>query len=166
MKNNQGFSLIELILYIAITSVILVIVSQFMGGILESRVKNRTIAEVEQQGVQIMETITQTIRNAQAITSPSQGNNYSALTLDVVNVVDDPTIFDLSAGVVRIKEGTAVAIGLNNSVVEVSNLTFDNLSKTGTPGLVRVEFTIDYINNSGRQEFDWSKTFYGSASLR
>ncbi|MBI5222371.1 MAG: prepilin-type N-terminal cleavage/methylation domain-containing protein [Candidatus Magasanikbacteria bacterium] len=163
---KKGFTLVELLLYASITSVMLLVISVFLSTLLESRVKNQTIAEVEQQGTQVMQLITQTARNAEAITSPATGASASSLTLDVVTVASDPTIFDLSGGVIRIKEGAGTATALTNSRVTASALTFQNLSRTSTPGTIRIMFTLTYVNSSGRNEYTYAKTFYGSASLR
>jgi len=165
-NSKRGFTMIELILYVALASVLLMATSAFLGVVLESRVKNQTISEVETQGMQTMHTILQTIRNAEAITSPTQGANATSLTLNVVNASNDPTIFDVSSGALRIKEGVGATISLTNSRVTASDVTFTNLSRTDTPGIVRVEFTLSLVNNSGRNEYDYSKTFISSASLR
>jgi len=93
---NQGFTLIELLLYVGIASIILIVTTLFLGVLLESRVKNQAISEIEQQGLQLMQIITQTTRNAENISSPTAGNSSSTLSLDVINTSKDPTVFDLS----------------------------------------------------------------------
>lgn len=166
LKIQNGFTLIELLLYISIASIMLLVISVFLSTLLESRVKNQTIAEVEQQGLQVMQIITQTARNAEAITSPALGASTPSLTLDVIAVVSDPAIFDLASGVIRIKEGAGSATALTNSRVTASALTFQNLSRASTPGTVRIQFTLTHSNPSGRNEYNFSKTFTGSATLR
>jgi type II secretory pathway pseudopilin PulG len=169
MNKNEmspGFTLIELLLYISIAAFMLLTISFFLGTLFESRIKNQTIVEVEQQGLQVMQTITQATRNAEAINSPAIGENSSSLSLDVVTLTDDPTVFDLSDGEVRVTEGASLPVSLTNSRVGVSALTFKNLSRTGTPGIIRVQFTITHLSPEGRSEYNYEKTFYGSASIR
>ncbi len=163
---SKGFTLVELLLYISIVSAMILSVSAFLPLLMASRVKNQTIAEVEQQGMQGMNLITQTIRNAQTITSPTIGTSASSATLDVVTASLDPTIFDLSGGAIRITEGAGLAIALTNSRVTASSLTFYNLSRADTPGTIRIQFTLTHVNPSGRNEYEYAKTFYGTASLR
>lgn len=163
---QRGFTLIELLLYVAIAGVIMLAISVLLGMLLQSRVKNQTIAEVEQQGLAAMQLITQTARNAETITSPAIGASSASLTLDVVTVASDPAIFDLASGVIRSQEGTGAVDSLTNPRVTASALTFQNLSRPGTPGTVRVQFTLTHVNPSGRNEYDFNKTFYGSATLR
>ena len=166
LQASAGFTLIELLLYVGIASIILLVTSLFLSTLLQSRIKNQTIAEVEQQGLQVMQFITQTARNAEAITSPATGVSASSLTLDVITVANDPAIFDLSGGVIRITEGVGSAVPLTNSRVTVSALTFQNLSRATTPGTIRIQFTINHINPEGRNEYNFTKTFTGSATLR
>lgn len=166
LKATKGFTLIEILLYISISAVILLSISVFFSMLLQSRIKNQTIAEVEQQGLAVMQLITQTARNAEAITLPTQGASASSLTLDVVEVANDPIIFDIASGVIRITEGAGSALPLTNFRVTASTLTFQNLSRTGTPGAIRIQFILTHINPEGRNEYNFSKIFYGSASLR
>ena len=165
-KSQQGFTLIELLLYIAISSVILLVISVFLSTLLESRVKNQTIAEVEQQGVQVMQMITQTLRNADIINSPATGASASSLSVNTYTAGNNSTIFDLSGGVIRIKESAGAVVSLNNARVTASALTFQNLSRASTPGTVRISFTLTSVNSSGRNEYNFTKTFTGSATLR
>ena len=166
LQANSGLTLIELLLYVAVSSAILLIASLFLQILLESRVKNQTIAEVEQQGLQVMQLITQTARNAEAITSPSQSANDQSLTLDVITAANDPTVFDLADGAIRIKEGAGAVIPLTNSRVTASALTFQNLSRANTSGIIRIQFTLTHVNPEGRNEYNFTKIFTGSAALR
>ncbi|MBN1778639.1 MAG: prepilin-type N-terminal cleavage/methylation domain-containing protein [Candidatus Buchananbacteria bacterium] len=166
MVNKKGFTLIELLLYVAISSFLLLVISVFLSILLQSRIKNQVIAEVDQQGVQIIQIITQAIRNADIINSPTQGVNSTSLSLNTYNVGNNPTVFSLNSGVVRMTEGAGIAVDLNNSRVAVSNLSFYNLARTDTPGLIRISFDLTYINSSGRNEYDFSRTFYASAAVR
>ena len=166
MNYQKGFTLIELLLHLAISSLLLLASLMFIWTLLEARVKNQTIAEVETQGQQILTQITQIVRNAEAITTPSVGASGASLTLDVVESGSDPTTFSLSSGTVTITEGTGSPVNLNNNLVEVTSLNFSNLSRADTPGTVQISFTVSYSSDSNQNQYDYSKTFYGTASLR
>lgn len=165
-KTCKGFTLIELLLYVSIASIIVFTTASLLRFTLESRVKNQTIAEVEQEGTQVIQLITQTIRNSTSINSPTIGNSSSSLSVNVVTGANSPTVFDLSSNAIRIKEGLGSAVNLTSSKVIVTNLNFQNLSRTGTPNSIRVSFTITYINSSGRNEYSFTQNFYGSSNLR
>lgn len=166
LQTIKGFTLIELLLYISISAVILLAISFFLSLLLQSRIKNQTIAEIEQQGLQVIQMITQTARNAEAIILPAQDSSAFSLTLDVIAAANDPTVFDLSSGAIRITEGVGSAIPIINSRITASGLTFQNLSINNTPGTVRIQFTLTHKNSESRNEYSFSKTFIGSAALR
>lgn len=161
MKSQNGFTLIELLLYVSILAVILLTVSGFLFVILQSQAKNQTIAEVEQQGAFIMQLVTQSTRNATAINSPADGASAATLSINTTTAANNPTVFDLASGVLRVKEGSAAVVPLTNSRVTVSNLTFTNLE-----GAIRIQFTLAAVNPGGRNEFNYSQNFYGSAEVR
>lgn len=165
-KSLTGFTLVELLLYLGLAAIMVLVIATFFGTMLEARVQNQVIAEVESQGATVLQRITQTIRNADNITSPAIGASASSLTLDMVPIGIDPTVFNLASGVIRITEGAGSAVALTNSRVTVSALTFRNLSRISTPGTIRIQFTLTYVNPSNRQEYNYARTFYGSASLR
>ncbi len=170
MKKNHltraGFTLLELILYVGISSIILIITSLFLSTIIQSRVKNQTIAEVEQQGLQVMQIITQATRNADNINSPATSTSAAIFSMNTIISLNNPTVFGLATGTIRIKEGSATAVNITNSRVIASGLTFQNLSRPSTPGTIRIQFTLTHANPEGRNEYSFSKTFIGSATLR
>lgn len=166
MKKEAGFTLIELLLYISLVSIMIFSIVTLYMGLVAARVKNQAVGEVEQQATQVIQIITQTARNATAINSPSLNSSGTLLSLAVVDGTKNPTVFDSSAGVMRITEDAGSAAALTSGSVVVSGLTFSNLSSSGSPGTVRVQFTLTFVNPSGRNEYDYSKTFYGSASIR
>lgn len=327
---QYGYTLIELLLYVSILGSLLIAVSMYFALTADSRVKNQSIVEVDQQGALLMEQIAQTIRNADSITSPAVGATGDSLTLVVPTGSLSPTIisndgsggsgggtsvlgydqdggttdslngnhinatrfvasvsgtvttlharvgsvdaspsdkaqmaiysgelspstflessvttiltpnawntftinpttitagttywlayntntgsaaqnnlryhvgtsgqsmfqtqtynswpsswlgtyqdveFSMyatvsttgSVGAAQIKEGAAAAIPITNSKVLVSNLSFKNLSRPGTPGIVQISFTISRANPNGRNEYSYEKTFTTSVAVR
>jgi hypothetical protein len=165
-KSKSGFTLLEVILYSFMAALILSTVTVFLGTILASQIKNQTIAEVEQQGVQIMQIMTQSLRNAKTINSPPQGTASSTLSINGLDAAANPATFNLAGDVITMREGANPEIPLTSGRISASNLTFQNLSRAATPGSVRISFTLSRINASGRNEYDFTKTFITSASLR
>ena len=163
---EQGFTLVEFVIYVAIFSIIALAIMSFSSAILKPKAKTMVVTEVDQQGNQYLQILTQTIRNAELVNSPGKGVSASSLSLDVVNVSNDPTIFDVNSGILQIKEGAALAVPLTTDRVTVSNLTFKNLTKKRGFGSVRINFTITYNNTSGAPEYSYQKDFYATADLR
>lgn len=166
MTNQKGFTLIELLLYMAVSGIVLLALSVFFSIILQARVKNETMAEVDQQGAAVMAALTQTIRNAQEISLPVPGVSAASLTLVVDDVGLTPKVYAVSGEVMTVTEGAASPVALTNSHVIVSELLFENLTSAGSPGNIKVTFTLSRVTVSGRHEYDYARTFVGSASLR
>jgi prepilin-type N-terminal cleavage/methylation domain-containing protein len=169
MKNRgrqAGFTLIELLLYVAIVGSLLLSVTAFFSVALEARIKSRTIAEINQQGSAAMDYMLQTIRTSTSITTPVAAGSGSSLTIVVPTASLSPTIFNLSGTTLQVKEGAAAAVSMTSADVQVSSITFKNLTRSGTNGIVQVSFTMSYTNPSNRNEYDYQKIFTGSAELR
>ena len=164
-QTGAGFTLIEILLYTSLAGAILLSVSIFWTLLLQVRIKNQTMGEVEEQGAFVSDLVTQTIQNSEAINSPTTGVTSSSLSL-MVPAPKNPTIFDLSGGVIRITEGAGSAVPLTNSRVIASELSFQNLSSAATPGTAKVSFTLTHINPGSKNEYEYAKTFYSNASLR
>lgn len=165
-RHQAGFTLIELLLYVSIVGTLLIAMSIFFGLSVDARIKNESITEVEQQGMAAMEYIAQTLRGATSISAPATGTTAASLTAVVPTGALSPTIFDLSGGAIRVKEGANSAVPLTNSNVTVTNLSFDNMSRSGSVEIVQVSFTISRTNTANRNEYDYQKTFTSSAALR
>jgi Tfp pilus assembly protein PilW len=157
----------ELMLYIVIIGILLTSVTTFFGIVIEARVKNQSISEVEDQGVLVMDYITQTIRNASSVSAPAAGATGPSLTLVVPTGSLSPTVFSVNGTTLQVQEGGNPAVALTNGEVEVqlNSLTFKNLTASGTPGIVQVSFTLRRVNPQNRNEYDYQKTFTGSAEV-
>jgi prepilin-type N-terminal cleavage/methylation domain-containing protein len=163
---QKGFTLIELLLYVTIVGSLLIAVSLFFATTADARIKGQTINEVDQQGTLLMDHVTRTIRNATSISSPAAGASAASLTLVVPTGALSPTIFNLNGTTFQIKEGAAATVPLTNSKIEISALTFRNLTRSGTPGIVQVSFTVSRVNPLGKSTYTYQKTFTSSAALR
>ena len=160
--NSKGFTLIELMLYVAIASLMLSAIVFSVSLVLESRVRQQTVNEVEGQALTVMQFMARAIRDAKTISTPAIGIGGSTLT---ITTSAGTVTFDVTNNVLQMSENGAVHPLTNNRVV-VSELTFTNASRVDTPGIVRVSFTLTYKNPESRSEYDYTKTFYTSASLR
>lgn len=163
---QTGYTLIELLLYVAMIGILLSAVAYFFGAAAEARVKNQTVTEVDNQGTYAMDYITQTVRNATSVTSPTIGTSGSSLTVVVPTASLSPTVFNLSSTTLQVKKGTAAAIALTSDDVQVTSFTVKNLSRSGTTGIVQISLTLNRVNPSGRAEYDYSRTFTTSVGVR
>jgi type II secretory pathway pseudopilin PulG len=166
-KHQKGFTLVEMILYVSVCSILLLTISTFLSFLLGARIRSQAMTEVNQQGFRAMNLLALTIRNARSIEIPVISATSSTLSLTTKDPNLNPTIFDIASGTLRIKEGGKQPVVLTNSRVIVSGLTFQNLSATSSlERIIRISFVVDYGNISGKDEYSFTKTFSESATLR
>lgn len=165
-KQRKAFTLVEALVYITLMSITLVSIVTLMYWILDSRSKTQVIAEVESQSVLAIDEISQRIRNATGVNSPTPGNSSSTLSLAVLDGAKNPTIIDLSSGVIRIKEGANAEVAVTTTRVNISGLTFFNVTRVGTPGSIKANFTANYINPGNTNIFNYTKNYYFAADSR
>ena len=161
-NNNQGFTLVELLLYVFIASIILLSLVSLIALLIQARVKNQTISVVEQQGSQIIQLISQEINNAKVIVSPVVGTNSSALQFQDINGQTEQ-ISLVSSTLYLNKNNTNYF--LNPNTVQVSNLQIKNLG-VATHDSIKIQFDLNYYNLSGLNQYSYSQTFYATANIR
>lgn len=164
-SNNRGFTYVEAVIYLGVISLLIGTVGLLVSVVERSSGREAVRREVEEQGRQVMETITRTARNASAIVLPAEGATDASLSVSVDDAPASPTVFSLAGTAIVAAEGVTAAVPLTNSNVVASDLTVQNLSRASTPGTVRISFTLSGATGS-TAPFTYSQTFYGSASLQ
>ncbi len=165
-KIQQGFTIVEMLIYVGIFSVVAGALIAFIQITSQSRINNQVVLDVNDQSVFILKIITQDLRNASAINLPATSTSSNLLSINTAQASTSPTIFSISSGIVYRTQGNGQPIALNNNKIQISNLEFLNLSKSGTPGSVKVSFTAQDNFNTNSSQYNYSSNFYGSASLR
>lgn len=165
--DKQGFTLLELTIYITLVVGILVTATTFAWSIVNSRTKAFSVQEVQQNGRFIMEKITQAAHSASDITTPLIGIPGDSLELVMNDVAQDPIIFSVSGGILSMSEGGAAGIALHSNAVTVSNVSFTNMSlASGKSKNVQISLTVDNKNPESRTERDFSEIFTTTIELR
>lgn len=169
-KHDQGFTLVELLIYIMIFATLIGAVVGLAVLASSQKVASQIAADTNFQGEAAMALINQTVHQATSITAPSPGNSSSSLSLAMPSGSVNPTVFssynDGSTTRMRVSEGSApVQNDITNGRVAVSNLTFTNMSLPSTKGSVLIKFTLTSKTTSQRQELQFSKTFFGASTI-
>jgi len=166
-KSGAGFTLVELMIYIALVAGILIAATSFAWNIINSRTKAFVIQEVEQNGRFIMERLTQEIHQATQITSPAPGVSDSSLVLVMRNNQNDPTTFTLNTNRIVITQGNDPSLPLNSDQVLVTDLQFINYSTPNSrTNNVKVILRLEHLNPNNRQEWQASDTFTTTIELK
>jgi Tfp pilus assembly protein PilE len=163
MRVIDGFTFIELILYVAVVAMLLAAVVPFAWNVIETGIKSSVQQEVTANGRFISERIVYEIRNASGINSVSA----TAISLATTSPATNPTVIDLSGGNIRITQGTGNAITLNSSNTVISDLLFTNLTSLDNKTKhIMFALTVDALFTTTRQEYQNSITIETSAELR
>lgn len=165
-RTCRGFTLIETLIYTALFVLIAGAIASFAATLQSSRVRTQVVLEVNGQGASVIRTITQAVRNASAINTPSVGVSGSTLSLTTLDPGTDPTVFSQTGDSLYVSEAGGADVALTNTKVAVSNLSFANRSRSGTPGVVEIRFTLSTAGSPTRPEEQYSVDFYGTAAIR
>jgi type II secretory pathway pseudopilin PulG len=164
--NTKGYTLIEILLYIAVFPVILLSAIGLFYTVTQSHIKTTIIQEVEQQGTMIVDQISQSIQSAESVDSPGILSPSSTLLI----TTDEPT--SVSASYEVIDNNLAVSynggspIALHNQKVSVNNLEFKNLGTEEGLSSIQFSFTLSYNSESSASEYNYEQKFFGAGSLR
>src|SRR3989338_7014213 len=163
LKSEIGFTFIELILYVAIVTIILSAVVSFAWSAVETGVKSAVQQEVNANVRYISERIKYEIRNSTGI------NSVAAASISLVTSTQatNPTIIDLSAGNIRITQGAASAVNLNSANTVINSLTFTNYTSLDNK-TKHIQFTMTVAASfaAARQEYQDSAVVESSAEVR
>jgi len=167
-NNNRGFTLVELIIYILVVSVILISATYYAIDVIGAQTKARSYQEVQQNARLALRRMVQEIRAAENLNEGSSvfDSNPGTLSLDHTDPAKDPTIFDVSSGRLRITQGGNGPYYLTTDQAIVSDLTFENLSVSGRNKVIKITLTLDHVNPENRSDFEASLSVYSTAVIR
>jgi len=174
---DRGFTLVELILYVALVGILLTAGAIFAGDVVLGSVKGRIKAKVQSEARFAMEKIRQEIVKGNNIISPTQENSGNNFQIEIPgSPASTLTCFQVSNNKLQMSEGgTMVPIAcstdwkdLTSGEVEISNLVFSNISSGTSLGeeAVKINLTLKNKNPGGKKEFDAEATVETSISLR
>ncbi|MBP9773896.1 MAG: hypothetical protein KBD00_04685 [Candidatus Peribacteraceae bacterium] len=126
-RTRSGFSLLEMMLFLGIVSMMsFTLVSVFIST-QDSRIRQQGIAALEQRGGQILQTLTRRIRRAETILTPRSPGTGGILTLQMAQNTENPTIFFNSGANLYIVEKDTISPVLNDRL-QMLNLKFTNIA--------------------------------------
>lgn len=143
-ESKTGFTLIETIIYAALLSVIISLVIGAVYQIIEGSDKLQRNITTDAEAHFLMRKIEWALTGVSAINLPASGSIGASLSVDKVNYSQNPVVFDLDSGNVRIKKGTDESVILNSENVTVSDLQFQHLAAgLYRPAAVKTSFNIN-----------------------
>ncbi|MBI1755104.1 four helix bundle protein [Candidatus Azambacteria bacterium] len=163
----QGFSLVELIIYVGIFSVIAAI---FVGVLFHANLgwtRSKVESEVQQNLRFAMEDIARTVQSATSITSPAVGSSASALTVVSGGLAVQ---YSLSSAVLQKQVGADPVQNLTTDKVNVTYLNFKTLQNTAVSNTsvqaTSTQFGMTVAYNATNNQFTYVQSATSTATLK
>lgn len=167
-QNNKGFTLVEVIAYVAILLIFVGGMVFFSLDIILGSQKAYVINEVQNNVSFARERILIDIREAETVNigASTLGSHPGVLQIESTNGAEDPIIYDISGNRLRVQYGANPAQFLTSEFVEVTNLVFTDLSVNNLSQNIQVDLTMQHVNPTGVNEYDWEETIQFSGTVR
>lgn len=138
---RSGFTMIELLIFIAIFSLVAVVMVPMLYATVETRMRQQTIELVEDNANQALQHIERRIRNAERIIYPAMGSTGSVLVLQMASGSINPTIIGVQTGALVVIERDVVR-KLTSSQVAVLHFVARNTSPAADTPSIFSSFTV------------------------
>ena len=174
LKNKRGITLVELLLYVSLVSIVVLSISSFFILILQDNAKSQIITNVNDQGKFAINIINRAIREASDVINPTVGIPSNSLVLRMDDLSKDPTVFSVdNNGILSITEGISNSVSLTNSRVifsgikvgQIINSIFSTTPDGGNKN-ISFDFNLKTNNTNTSFEYNYSKNFTGGMTLR
>jgi Tfp pilus assembly protein PilW len=159
-NKRKGFSLIEMLIYIAILILVLIVLIQVMMSFSTNYKKVSTLRLIDRSATETLERITRDIRNASSVTLASSvlGAHPGELTIVASqSSVSTTTRFYIGSGTVRVDVNGTYIGPLSTDTVTVDNLVFKVLT-TSASTAVKIDMTLSASYNGVSESKDYSST--------
>ena len=161
LKKNNGYSLIETIVYTALLVMLVGAITFGTKILLDAYKRTKTIRQIEVAALDSMDRMTREIRNADSVDGANSAYNASPGVLQLISGGGATTTkFYISGQKLFIDENGSSIGTLTNTGIKVSSLVFRHIQATSSEA-IKVELT---LTSSSTPVI--SKNFYDSAVVR
>jgi type II secretory pathway pseudopilin PulG len=155
---NKGFTLVELVVYMGIMSILVGVLGSVFAAIVDVQLESEATASVDQDGRYILSKLLYDMKSASLLTTPSGAGSTSSTLQITVNAI--PYIYSLDgSGNLQVVNhyGTNV---LNSYDSQISGLSFQRIGTGGSNDTVRVNFTVTSrtLRNTGPESRSFQTT--------
>lgn len=140
---EQGFTLVEVILYVAIFSSVALLVITSVFQIFEGTKANQGRLIVEKEANFIMQKIAWSLGDASAFHEPTGGATSSRLSVDKGGFSGNPVVIRLNGGVVELSRASGTFAAISNNHAVVQTLVFEHIPvEVNSPEGVKITFVL------------------------
>ena len=170
---NEGFTLIEILIYAAVLAIIVSAVSLYFLWITRSNAKTKAMKETLNSAEMAMETMTYEIKEAESIYIPTSlfDTQIGQLSLktkkylpegETISYID----FYLCGDQLCLKKESQNPVSLTSDGVKLTKLEFHQLVNASTTPSIQINLKVDYKTPAERPEYQASIDLMSSVSLR
>jgi prepilin-type N-terminal cleavage/methylation domain-containing protein len=136
---RKGFTLVELIIYMGIFSVLIFIFTDIFVSSIQTKTSGEATAYVNQDANFILRKFEHDLNNANVISQPVP--SVSSDSLDFI-IYGQPVTYRLNNGILERVNGAEIN-SLNSFGTTVTGLTFTNLGNMEGKGVIRIDITLE-----------------------
>jgi type II secretory pathway pseudopilin PulG len=136
---NKAFTLVELLVYIGLFSILLLVLTQIFVATINTQLSSQSSSGVSQDNRYILARLMYDIHRADAVNIPAAiGTSTNNLSL---KIGANNYIYTLSGNNFTLTANSSTD-QLNGLDTDISNLQFTRLGNASTPSLIKVNYTI------------------------
>ncbi len=150
LKNQRGFTLVEMLLYFGLFSILLLVLARLFVSILEIKMESQSVSSVQQDSRFIFARLEYDFSRASSVTTPATlGASSSSLVLQIDG---GSYTYSLSNGKLQVTNSQGT-FPLNSSESQVSAVTFRRLGHAGGKPTIKMDIDIESatIRDKGRE---------------
>ncbi len=152
---QQGFTVIEILLYMGIFSILLIVLMQFFTMILSTHAESQSTSSIDQDARFILNRLSYDIHDATTVSSPTLGSSCTWPAVPGCQLVFSNGTYSVVSGDLNLTQG-GVANVLNSNKTTLTSITFETRgnSAAGSKKSVQIKFTLQSkINTNTAKSF-------------
>lgn len=140
-QSGAGFTIVELLLYMGLLSILLGVLTNIFATSIETQLETESSSSIEQDGRFIFSRLAYDLHQAQSISSPALGAPpATSLQIQINNV---PYTYQVTSGDLKLTNNNTLEINSLNSLdTTVSSLTFQQIGIPGGKNTVQIILTL------------------------
>ena len=168
MNNHRGFTLIELIIYLGVLTIIVIVVSSFLLWMVRSTTKAKVVRDTASNARRAMNIMAQEIREADSLYTPTSSSTQLSLQTSRNTPAGETTTyidFFLCGNSLCLKRESANPVSLTSGNVLVTQLEFVEVTTSSVPS-IQISLRIDYKNPGNKVDLEAFFAATSTVSLR
>ncbi len=151
--NARGLTLLEIIVYVAIFGIIAVIIANFLIQVVTAYAISRSEQEVLSNGRLLLETVSKSISEAEAIYTPTSVFNSDTGQLSLITKTDAQpehqtayADYWIDTGVFRMRKEGGADQSISSASVRIARFRLERISQGLGRDAVRITLEVDYAH--------------------